>query len=96
MSAGVGLIPIVAFVYAAWFDGFVSRDPKAWADRVLMLLYIFVFVSSLASLAGRVLKMLRRLLHATVVKVCDVRGKLHVRQFSPTRETMLMENRLMP
>jgi hypothetical protein len=69
LSAGVGLIPIVALVYAAWFDGFVSRDLEARADNILFLLYIFVFVSSLASVAGRVLKLLWRLIYATVVKV---------------------------
>ena len=69
MSADVGLIPIVALVYATWFDGFASRDTETWADRVLMLLYIYVFVSSLASVAGRVLKMLWRLIYAVAVKV---------------------------
>ena len=69
LSAGVGLIPIVALVYAAWFDGFVSRDLEARADNILFLLYIFVFVSSLASVVGRVLKLLWRLIYATVVKV---------------------------
>jgi hypothetical protein len=69
LSAGVGLIPVVALVYAAWFDGFVSRDLEARVDNILFLLYIFVFVSSLASVVGRVLKLLWRLLHATVVKV---------------------------
>jgi hypothetical protein len=69
LSAGVGLIPIVALVSAAWFDGFVSRDLEARVDNILFLLYIFVFVSSLASVVGRVLKLLWRLLHATVVKV---------------------------
>ena len=69
MSAGVGLIPIVALVYAAWFDGFVSRDLEARADNILFLLYIFVFVSSLASVVGRVLLLLWRLLQAVVVKV---------------------------
>ena len=69
LSAGVGLIPIVALVYATWFDGFVSRDLEARADNILFLLYIFVFVSSLASVVGRVLKMLWRLLQAGVVKV---------------------------
>jgi uncharacterized membrane protein len=69
LSAVVGLIPIVALVYAAWFDGFASRDLEARADNILFLLYIFVFVSSLASVAGRVLKLLWRLIYATVVKV---------------------------
>ena len=69
LSAGVGLIPIVALVYATWFDGFASRDLEARADNMLFLLYIFVFVSSLASVAGRVLLMLWRLIYATVVKV---------------------------
>ena len=69
LSAGVGLIPIVALVYAAWFDGFVSRDLEARADNILFLLYIFVFVSSLASVVGRVLNLLWRVIHATVVKV---------------------------
>ena len=69
LSAGVGLIPIVALVYEAWFDGFVSRDLEARADNILFLLYIFVFVSSLASVVGRVLKLLWRVIHATVVKV---------------------------
>ena len=69
LSAGVGLIPIVALVYAAWFDGFVSRDLEARADNILFLLYIFVFVSSLASVAGRLLKLMWRLIHAVAVKV---------------------------
>ena len=69
LSAGVGLIPIVALVHATWFDGFVSRDLEARADNILFLLYIFVFVSSLASVAGRVLKLLGRLIYATIVKV---------------------------
>jgi hypothetical protein len=69
LSAGVGLIPIVALVYAVGFDGFVSRDLEARADNILFLLYIFVFVSSLASVVGRVLKLLWRLIYATVVKV---------------------------
>ena len=69
LSADVGLIPIVALVYATWFDGFVSRDLEARADNILFLLYIFVFVSSLASVAGRVLKMLWRLIYAVAVKV---------------------------
>jgi hypothetical protein len=69
LSAGVGLIPIVALVYAAWFDGFVSRDLEARADNILFLLYIFVFVSSLASVVGRILNLLWRVTHATVVKV---------------------------
>jgi hypothetical protein len=69
LSAGVGLIPIVALVYAAWFDGFVSRDLEARADNILFLLYIFVFVSSLASVAGRALLLLWRLLQSVVVKV---------------------------
>ena len=68
LSAGVGLIPIVALFYAAWFDGFESRDPEAWADRVLMLLYLFVFVSSLASVVGRVLLLLWRVLYAAASK----------------------------
>jgi hypothetical protein len=69
LSAGVGLIPIVALVYAAWFDGFVSRDLEARADNILFLLYIFVFVSSLASVVGRIFKLLGRLIYATIVKV---------------------------
>ena len=67
-SAGVGLIPIVALVYATWFDGFVSRDLEARADNILFLLYIFVFVSSLASVVGRVLLLLWRVLYATSSK----------------------------
>jgi hypothetical protein len=69
LSAGVGLIPIIALLCAAWLDGFSSRSLEAWADTVLMLLYLFVFVSSLASVVGRVLKMLWRLIHAVAVKV---------------------------
>ena len=72
MSTGVGLIPIVALVYATWFDGFVSRDLEARADNILMLLYLFVFVSSLVSVAGRVLLLLWRLVLAVVVKVHNV------------------------
>ena len=67
-SAGVGLIPIVALVYATWFDGFVSRDLEARADNILFLLYIFVFVSSLASVVGRVLLLLWRVLYAAASK----------------------------
>ena len=68
LSAGVGLIPIVALVYATWFDGFVSRDLEARADNILFLLYIFVFVSSLASVVGRVLLLLWRVLYAAASK----------------------------
>ena len=68
LSAGVGLIPIVALVYTAWFDGFVSRDLEARADNILFLLYIFVFVSSLASVVGRVLLLLWRVLYAAASK----------------------------
>ena len=80
-SAGVGLIPIVALVYATWFDGFASRDLEARADNILFLLYILVFVSSLASVVGRVLKMLWRLGYALVVKVLDLGRILHALQF---------------
>jgi hypothetical protein len=68
LSAGVGLIPIVALVYATWFDGFVSRDLEARADNILFLLYIFVFVSSLASVVGRVFLLLWCVLYATASK----------------------------
>lgn len=96
MSAGVGLIPIVALVYATWFDGFVSRDLEAWADNILFLLYIFVFVSSLASVAGRVLKVLWRLVHATVLKIRDIaRGANAILLIRP-RAPRPLSNRLVP
>ena len=96
LSAGVGLIPIVALVYATWFDGFVSRDLEARADNILFLLYIFVFVSSLASAVMRVLKMLWRLGYALVVKVLDVSRKLHDRQFTRSLVTNRLIDRTAP
>ncbi len=76
LSAGVGLFPIVALLCAAWLDGFSSRSLEAWADTVLMLLYLFVFVSSLASVVGRVLLLLWRLIYVTVVQVNSLGRRL--------------------
>jgi hypothetical protein len=85
LSAGIGLIPIVALVYATWFDGVSARDPRSTGlINILMLLYIFVFVSSLASVVGRVLLLLWRVVHVMVVKVHDLSRKLHARQFTRT------------
>ena len=68
-SAGVGLIATLAVVYSVGLTGFKIADPDKFDEQLILLLYLFAFVSSLTAVVGRVLKMLWRLLQATVVKV---------------------------
>lgn len=68
-SAGVGLIATLAFVYSVGIKGFNIADPDKFDEQLLLLLYLFVFVSSLTAFAVRILLLLRRLLQAVVVKV---------------------------
>lgn len=68
-SVGVGLIVTLAVVYSVGLTGLKIADPDKFDEQLLLLLYLFVFVSSLTAVLVRVLKMLWRLLHATVVKV---------------------------
>ena len=68
-SAGVGLIATLAVVYWVGLTGFKIADPDKFDEQLLLLLYLFVFVSSLTVVLERVLKLLWRLIQATVVKV---------------------------
>ena len=68
-SAGVGLIATLADVYSVGLNVFNIADPDKLDEQLILLLYLFVFVSSLTAVAVRILKMLWRLLQATVVKV---------------------------
>jgi biotin transporter BioY len=68
-SAGVGLIATLACVYWAGVNVFKITDPAKLDEQLILLLYLFAFVSCLTAVAGRVLKLLWRLLHATVVKI---------------------------
>lgn len=75
-SAGVGLIATLAVVYSVGLTGFKIADPDKFDEQLLLLLYLFVFVSSLTAVVGRILEMLWRLLYATVVKsACHQRGR---------------------
>jgi hypothetical protein len=71
-SAGVGLTATLAVVYWVGPTGFKIADPDKFDEQLLLLLYLFVFVSSLTAVIVRVLKILWRLIHATVVKVSGV------------------------
>ena len=71
-SAGVGLIATLAVVYSVGLTGFKIADPDKFDEQLILLLYLFAFVSSLTAVVGRVLNMLWRLIHATVVKVNGV------------------------
>ncbi len=75
-SAGVGLIATLAVVYSVGLTGFNIADPDKFDEQLLLLLYLFVFVSSLASVVGRVLLLLWRLLQAVVTKVKGLSGAL--------------------
>ena len=68
-SAGAGIIATLADVYSVGLNVFNIADPDKLDEQLILLLYLFVFVSSLTAVVGRVLKMLWRLLHATVVKI---------------------------
>jgi biotin transporter BioY len=68
-SAGVGIIATLVFVYSVGFTEFNIADPDKFDEQLLLLMYLFAFVSSLTTCAVRILKILWRLLHATVVKV---------------------------
>ena len=68
-SAGVGLIATLACVYSVGLNVFNITDPDKLDEQLILLLYFFVFVSCLTAVAGRVLKLLWRLMHATVVKL---------------------------
>ena len=68
-SAGVGLIATLADVYSVGLKLFNIADPDKFDHQMIALLYVFVFVSCLTAVAGRALKLLWRVIHATVVKV---------------------------
>ncbi len=68
-SVGVGFIATLALVYAVGLKVFNIADPDKFDHQVIALLYVFVFVSCLTAVGARILKMLWRLIHATVVKV---------------------------
>ncbi len=68
-SAGVGLIATLAVVYSVGLTGFNIADPDKLDEQLILLLYLFVFVSSLTVVVVRVLEMLWRLLHVTTKKV---------------------------
>jgi biotin transporter BioY len=68
-SAGVGLIATLACVYWTGVNVFNITDPAKLDEQLILLLYLFVFVSCLTAVAGRILKRLWRLIYATVVKV---------------------------
>ncbi len=68
-SAGVGFIATLAVIYSVELTGFKIADPDKFDEQLILLLYLFVFVSSLTAFAVRILLLLWRLLRATVVKV---------------------------
>ncbi len=68
-SAGVGFITTLACVYSVGLNVFNITDPDQLDEQLILLLYFFVFVACLTAVAGRVLKLLWRLLNAVAVKV---------------------------
>ena len=68
-SAGVGFIAMLALAYAVGLNVFNIADPDKFDHQMIALLYVFVFVSCLTAVAGRVLRLLWRLIHAVTVKV---------------------------
>jgi hypothetical protein len=69
LSAGVGFIATLVLVHALGFNAFVGKDLAKWIEILGLTVYFFVFVSSFTAIAGRVLKLVWRLIQATVVKV---------------------------
>jgi hypothetical protein len=69
LSAGVGFIATLVLVHALGFNAFVGKDLAKWIEILGLILYFFVFVSSFTAIVGRVLKLLWRLIQATIVKV---------------------------
>ena len=67
-SAGVGLIATLAVVYWVGLTGFKIADPDKFDEQLLLLLYLFVFVSSLTAVVLRILLLLWRVLYATSSK----------------------------
>ena len=69
LSAGVGFIATLVLIYALGLNAFVGKDLAKWIEILGLTLYFFVFVSSFTAIVGRILKLLWRLIQATVVKV---------------------------
>ena len=67
-SAGVGLIATLAVVYWVGLTGFKIADPDKFDEQLLLLLYLFVFVSSLTAVVLRILLLLWRVLYAAASK----------------------------
>jgi len=78
-SAGVGFIATLAYVYSVGLNVLNIADPDKFDHQMIALLYVFVFVSCLTAVAGRVLKLLWRLINAAIVKansLCRTLGLL--------------------